>query len=273
MSSEPVIVASYRDERRIRETTGRPIILVEHGAGQSYGSAGGGAHPGGPDRGDVVLFLCPNDSVAERNRRVYPNAEIAVVGSPKMDRWHGFKKPSNPVANPVVALAWHWDCVIVPEARSAFRHYIPALPDLSAAYRGRLLGHAHPRFLGTIAPIYREHGIEVVAEFDEVLARADLLVFDNSSVGYEFASTGRPVVACNAPWYRREVWHGLRFWDPLPGLEVDEPGELLSGIRTALEDPEPYPRMRERASRTVYAARDGRASERAAEAILKLGGG
>jgi hypothetical protein len=268
---EPVLVAGYKDEKLVRAHSGRPIILLEHGAGQDYGSSGGGGYAGGPDRDDVVLFLCPNRTVAERNRAVYPRARIAVVGSPKLDPWH-LRAParSDP---PTIALAWHWDCVVVPEARSAFRHYIPALGDLARAYPDRVLGHGHPRFLGQIAPVYREHGIEVVVEFEEVLARADLLAFDSTSAGYEFASTGRPVVVLNAPWYRRHVEHGLRFWELLPGLTIDSPSELLEAVQTALEDPEPFPTMRERAVRAVYAAADGRAAERAAEAILELEGG
>ena len=49
---------------------------------------------------------------------------------------------------------------------------------------------------------YEAHGIEYVPDFDDVLRRADVYACDNSSTLYEFASTGRPVVVLNAPWYR-----------------------------------------------------------------------
>jgi hypothetical protein len=267
---DPVVVASYRDAVVVRQHSGRPIVFVEHGAGQDYGN-GTPAHPGGTDRSDVVLFLCPNSSVAERNRAVYPNAEIAVVGCPKLDPWHAGRRTLANRADPVIALAWHWDCLIVPEARSAFRHYAEVLPALARAYPGRVLGHAHPRILNDIAPAYARAGIEVVWELAEVLDRADVLAFDITSAGYEFASLGRPVLALNAPWYRRHVYHGLRFWDLIPGPQVDGPAGLLPGIERALADLEEDRALRESVSATVYAARDGRAAERAAEAISALG--
>ena len=50
-------------------------------------------------------------------------------------------------------------------------------------------------------------------DFDEVMERSTLYICDNSSTLYEFASTGRPVVVLNAPWFRRDIEHGLRFWE------------------------------------------------------------
>lgn len=268
----PVLVASYRDEVTVRQHSGRPIVLIEHGAGQHYGGTHA-AHAGGPDRDDVVLFLCPNETVAERNRAVYPNARIAVVGCPRLDPWHLGRRLFVNHALPIVALAFHWDCLIVPEARTAFDHYAPALAGLATSFQGRLLGHGHPRIMGKLAPLYAKAGIEVVWTFDEVLDVADLLLFDVTSAGYEFASTDRPVVALNAPRYRREVHHGLRFWDTIPGLTIDGPGELPDAIEAALADPPELRELRDEANRRVYAARDGKAASRAAEAVLELGGG
>ena len=265
----PVLVASYRDEVTVRQHSGRPIILIEHGAGQHYGGTHA-AHAGGPDRDDVVLFLCPNETVAARNRATYPTAKIAVVGSPRLDPWHLGRRVFVNHAQPIIALAWHWDCLIVPEARSAFRHFAGALPELARAFPGRVLGHAHPRIMGELAEPYRRAGIAPVWDFADVLDRADLLVFDVTSAGYEFASTGRPVVAVNAPWYRREVHHGLRFWDVIPGLQVDRPAELVGTVLVALEDPAEVRAMREEAVAEVYDAADGKATDRAVAAILEL---
>jgi len=85
------LVASHGDLRGIGD---RPAVFVEHGAGQTYRSAPGEepSHPaysGGKDREGVVLFVCPSETVAERNRRRYPGVPAVAVGSPRMDRWLG----------------------------------------------------------------------------------------------------------------------------------------------------------------------------------------
>jgi hypothetical protein len=77
---------------------------------------------------------------------------------------------------------------------------------------------------------------------------------------YEFASTGRPVVVMNAPQYRRDVHHGLRFWDYPPGLQVDRPEQLADTIARALSDPEPARALRAAAVAETYAYTDGRAA-------------
>jgi hypothetical protein len=68
--------------------------------------------------------------------------------------------------------------------------------------------------------------IEVVPVAD-VRKFANLLICDNSSLMYEMSYLGRNVVALNAPWYRRDVEHGLRFWQ-WRGIQVDTPEELLA---------------------------------------------
>jgi UDP-N-acetylglucosamine:LPS N-acetylglucosamine transferase len=92
-------------------------------------------------------------------------------------------------------------------------------------------------------------------------------VCDNSSTIYEFAATGRPVVVLNGPHYRRDVHHGLRFWDAADvGIQVDHPRDLPDAIEEALRDPEPRRRAREAALGIVYAHRTG-AAQRAAAAL------
>jgi len=357
--SRTVLVASWRDAQQVAPS---PLVYLEHGAGQSYDGdprgVGNGSYSGGAGLERVVLFLCPSDRVADRWRAVYPSAGVAVVGCPKLDRWHGLARqvrdggeqdggvvtgeaqeqvapsaqeppvlaggvavvqqqplggrglaadraPSvllgdhlgeaplgQPVAQqqhlvaagvgggvdhgrdgtaaPTVAVTFHWECGLVPETRSAWSHYDRVLPHLAADPRWQLLGHGHPRLWGTIRRRWAQLGVEHTPELDDVLDRADLLVGDNTSALFEFASTGRPVVVVNAPWYRRDVEHGLRFWSHPPGLQVDRPEQLADTIARALADPPAARRIRAAAVAETYAATDGRAAHRAAEAIKEL---
>ena len=264
-----VMVAGWRDAQQMSPS---PLVYVEHGSGQSYDgdprSAGDGSYSGGHSLERVRLFLCPNETVAGRWRAVYPDTPTVVVGAPKMDRWH--PQPSDRNDNdgvPTVAVTFHWECRLVPETTSAWRHYDRILPALAVDGRWRLLGHGHPRLWGAISRRWKQLGVERVKGFGDVLDRADLLVGDNTSALYEFASTGRPVVVMNAPQYRRDVHHGLRFWDYPPGLQVDRPEQLADTIARALSDPEPARALRAAAVAETYAYTDGRAAERAVAAI------
>ena len=164
-------------------------------------------------------------------------------------------------------MSTHWECHIAPETRSALRHFRSGLAELAKSHS--VIGHCHPRARGWAEPIFRGLGIEFVSSFDEVCRRADLYVCDNSSSMYEFAATGRPVVVLNAPWYRREVNFGLRFWDAARvGLQCDEPAQLVETVIAALEDTTPARSDREAAVAIAYAFRSG-AAQRAADAIVK----
>lgn len=84
-----VLVASYVDALKCRP---RSLVYVEHGAGQAYpGDARSARNPsysGGDSLENVILFLCPSETVAARWRERYPAVPVAVVGCPKLDPWH-----------------------------------------------------------------------------------------------------------------------------------------------------------------------------------------
>jgi hypothetical protein len=256
------------------------IILVNHGAGQSYRSENGRisrSYAGGEGRQNVRMFIQPNYYAAELDAKNNPSAKQAVVGCTKLDKWHQ-KTLSNKIKKkskiPVIAISFHFDCHVCPETRSAFGYYesqLPMLANKNMAKEWEIIGHSHPRALDILKPYYQEHGIEVVENFEEVMERADLYIMDHMSTLYEFASTGRPVVVLNAPWYRREVEHGLRYWECADiGINVEHPAELESAIKYALEDPLEQKMKRERALTKVYAYRDGMATQRAADAIVEF---
>ena len=264
------LVASIGDTKVARRLGYRRFAFIEHGAGQAYiGERGLGqrrhqSYSGGLDREDVELFMVPNEYSASLWREAYPNAAVEVVGCPRLDDLPAREGPPGRV----VAISFHWPAHVSPEAGSAVGHYMSVLGDLARAHE--VIGHAHPKgdWPARMSRIYRRAGIEFVQDFDEVCRRADVYVCDNSSTIFEFAATGRPVVVLNDPSYRRNVHHGLRFWDAAGvGVNCDEPGELVARITEALEDTPDARTSRETALSLVYAFRHG-AAQRAAEAVL-----
>jgi CDP-glycerol glycerophosphotransferase (TagB/SpsB family) len=171
----------------------------------------------------------------------------------------------------VLALTWHWDCGVCDETNTAFHHYRPRFNQIVMGLRRegiRVVGHAHPRIAKKAQWHYERHGIEWW-DHDQVLNEAAVLAVDNSSIGYEFASLGRPVLWLNAPQYRRSVHHGLRFWEYVPGVQIDGPEQFVAAAldcfhRDTMAD------WRRHVSDLVYPARDGMAARRAAMAIERL---
>src|SRR3990172_3663044 len=254
----PVLVASHRDELLVPG----PILFLEHGAGQHYG--GVDASGEGVGRPRVVLYLAPNPAVAARTGAVMPNACTAAVGCPKLDRWLGWVPSGRP--EPVVGLAWHWPSRSWPEAMWAYPHYRGVLAPLARRYR--VLGHGHPRVFGHLISDYRRAGIEAVADPEQLLTNIDLLVADNTSVLFEAAAVGLPVVVLDAPWYRRGVEHGLRFWTWADvGPRIGRAADLAGAVERAWAEREAYRPVREAMRAEGYGAWDGRAGPRAAQAL------
>lgn len=263
-------VSAIGDLRRVtKDDRARRVILAEHGAGQTYSSR----HPsyaGGLGRENVVLFVVPNAHAARRNRSRYPMTPNAIVGCPKLDRWH----PEPPAGPTMAVVSFHWRCRVAPETDTAFDHYLPVLERarLELERAGVVLAaHAHPRLLDEAGPLLEDAGLELLEDFEEVVARAHVYAVDNSSTLFEFAALDRPVVVLNSPRYRKGVEHGLRFWACADvGPNVDDPERLASTILRSLEDGPVLRRKRERAIDRVYPVRDGTSSARAAAAVLEV---
>lgn len=262
------VVASHVDLRMRRP----PVVFVEHGAGQTYvdgGAAGNGGWAGGIGRDNVALFLCPSEKTAALNSGAYPNARSVCVGSPRLDELCSLERQRGPTT---VAFSFHYDCKLTDETRWAFPHFHEIIANLARRSRSfEILGHAHPRSAHTLGNWWRGIGVEFTDDFAEVCRRADLYVCDNSSTIFEFAALGRPVVLLNAPGYRRDVEHGLRFWSESDvGINVDDPNELPYAIKRALRDPSYVARRRAAAVDRVYDRLDGHAAQRAAREIRRL---
>lgn len=226
----PVLVASSLDHAKARRRKAPGIAYMEHGCGQSYPgdrrTAQHGSYAGGRGKEDVAMVLAPNEVAAERWRARYPGKPVHVIGATRV-----LPPPSGP---PCLALAFHWDGGIH-EQRNAFAHYRSALPSLAKALP--IIGHAHPRFAAVAGRAFERAGIRFVGDIEDVARQATVYAVDNSSTLWEMGLT-RPVLALNAPWYRRPVNHGLRFWSHVPVM-VDGPDELLSMARTILGDERP----------------------------------
>lgn len=275
---ELVLVASYEDHRAARSRT----ILVNHGVGMRYKDESGEwlPHPsysGGSGRENVVLFLCPSQRDAEVCRE--GGTPAVAMGPPAyLDPYlrggRVTEHDSRVDGRPVVALSWHADVHVVPETRWAFPHYRDVITDLAKRQDDlpfRLLGHCHPRFFAHMFGIYRRLGIRFEQDWLKVMDEADLYVCDNSSTMYEFAAIGRPVLTLSAPYYRRDVHHGGRYWSHIPGLHVEEPEDLYNGILAALSDPPEAQRARRAAVEWAYEdLADGNSTNRAVTAITEL---
>lgn len=270
-TDNPILVASYGDLKTAESMGRTKIAIMEHGAGQSYGGRGGmqhGSYAGGLNRDAASLFLHPGEHPAARDRRSYPGARVEVVGSPYLDTLPKRKGRRGRV----VAFTFHFNGPLCPETRSAYPHFFPFIVGLADKYQ--LIGTTHPMLWDIGRPgqripdRYRQHGIEPVRDFREVCRRADVLVFDNTSAGFLFAATGRPVVVMNSPRYDKRVNHGLRFWEAANvGVNCDDPTRLAECIEEALADPPERKADRQAALEIVYGFRTG-AAKRTADVLL-----
>jgi hypothetical protein len=224
--NDPILVASYGDIARAARRP-RKIIHMEHGTGHAFGTA---PYPNGTKgkRDLVDLFLAPNEYTARLIRSVRAT-RVEVIGTPKLDP--AGQRADRPASRPTIAIAFHWGdrSSNPPEAGSAYEHYKAVLPDLARRYR--LFGHGHPLAREFYRKEFEDMGIDWLDDFRDVCRLADIYVNDLSSTLYEFLVTGKPVVVLNAPWFRRDVRWGLRFWDYSDvGINVNEPEELLPAI-------------------------------------------
>lgn len=220
-----VMVAGYPD---IFATGDRRTIYVEHGAGQSYVQADkmgaknyfhGGEHPE-----FVIGYIGPRQSVID----AWAKPGFAA-GAPICDPYELF------APDQVAVITFHNNppaARYVPEMGTAFEHYRDRMGAIVGALRNQgyeVLGHRHPRFNHMRGYWEREHGIRE-STAHEVRERAQLLICDNSSFAYEMMYLGRDCISMNAPWYRRDVEHGQRFWSHVPGVQVNDADELIEVI-------------------------------------------
>lgn len=223
-SRGPLLVCSWQDYRRVRDLR-RPIVYLEHGYGQQWADVDSPGYPGGPGRDRVAVFLVPNGRVADAYRSRYPNADVHVIGSPRVEHLARVRGDGGEL----VAYGWHWNCPLVPETRSTFPEYRDAVAR--AARRWPTVGHGHPKDWTRFADWYRRQGIRSEHRWEKVIAEAGVYVCDGSSTIFEACAVGLPVVLLNGRDWRRDVHHGQRYWEWSDvGPNVDRPADLEAAI-------------------------------------------
>ncbi len=139
--------------------------------------------------------------------------------------------------------------------RGGWPAYEETFRDLVLADPEDFVIHGHPRYQDYTAWKAREWGCEFVADFADVVNEAWLYVVDNSSTGFEWMALNRPVIFYSPPWFRREVEHGLRFYDLADAaVQVEKPADMESAILTALADPGPQRQRRMTVARYLFGA-------------------
>ena len=263
-----ITYTSAYGDMKFSRNQGRPTILTEHGCGQSFLGVRSQSYLNSPDRAGVIAIFTPSTYPARFVRETHPAIPVYRIGVPKLDHRH-LDKSVPREARGVVAFSWHWDSKVAPETRTALRHYRSALPEI--AKKHPVLGHAHPLIARQLRNLYAKYNIEFIQDFDELIDRAELYVCDASSTIMEWASLDRPVICLNAPWYRRDVEHGMLFWSHRDvGIQVDHSRDLEGAIRQALVDPPEIRERRAKIIRDIYGKTDGKASDRAVRALLDV---
>lgn len=276
----PTIVGSFSDARTVRIRVGRhvPLVVVDHGVGQTYVGVGSGAYVGGSGFGRFpTLFVAPTRTAARGwSSRYGDRVDVVEAGPVVLDDFVGTLRPADVEIDddyrPTVVVSFHWRCPLVPETGSAFDHYRDEIERLVAVERPyRIVGHAHPRIAAELSTFWQQIGVEYESSYRRVLDEADVFVGDNTSALFHVAALDRPVVVLDAPEYRRRVEHGLRFWRYANvGVRISEPVALDAAIREAIDDPEPVAVERRRIVDDLFGGLvDGRATYRAADGIAE----
>ena len=264
-----ILVASFGDLNRAYKA-GATTILMEHGAGQTY-NVKHSSYAGGesPARDANELFLVPGKIPATKLRTVHPEAKIYEIGCPKLDR--NVVKPKKVIEEkPKVVMSFHWNCNVTPETSWAFPYFKNHIKKLAKSENIEFYGHSHPRGKRYIQPFFEKFDVPFIVNFDEVLKLGDVYVCDNSSTIFEAAASKMDVVLLNSPKYRKDVHHGLRFWECAnigPQAEIND--DLENKIFEAVNPSEQQKLDTQQAIDIVYTVNDGTSSKYAAEIITK----
>lgn len=215
-----LMVASHKDSLWAKNK----FIYIEHGAGQSYSNSKDNFS--NSFRPNMLCALIPGPYCAAKTQLANPGVPVISIGAAHLRD----VKRTDPQK---LAFAWHWRCSVCIETDTAFDQYQDEM--ILATRRWESIGHGHPRIIDELSMVYKMYGIETVYDSKQVLSHAGLLVADNTSLIYEAAVLDIPVILINKTDWRRDRNYGLRFWDLLPGPQVNHPSELIPEIEKHIE--------------------------------------
>lgn len=215
------------------EKLGFSVVRGEHGIGQTYDSPQrSSSYAGSAMHARLYAYLAPGIHPYLQHRANCPGVVGYRVGSPFLDRFPVLKEKQTDI----VGFVFHWDNQAQAETRSTWAYWVdPILDLLNKGVVVRL--HCHPREAANfrakfLIPHHMEHlWVETMAELHR---EADVICGDNTSALYFMAASGHPVVMLNHPTYRREIEHGLRFWECSDvGIPCDKKWDLEASIERA----------------------------------------
>lgn len=210
-----VVVASYKDLVAVRELPGgfEKIIYMEHGAGQAYNFPPENKHLknyySGGERKGVDGIMVPGNFA--RNAYVASGyaGPIIEIGCPKLLNWTE-EVPKSSAEEVVVGLAFHWDCGGCTETSATWHQWLPKIWSLKLHNpKWKFVGFCHPRNNEQLTKDYKFFGIEK-SEKTPIAEGVDIMLCDNTSLGWEFMWFGKPTLWLDG-WQYRNVAHGLRF--------------------------------------------------------------
>jgi hypothetical protein len=238
---DPVVCSGWSDID-MAQKLGRPLVLMEHGSGQTYAGSTLPNYLNGQGRTVLAGAMVVNPTQVQQHRTVSPKVPCEAVGCPRLGTLSQVQLRGLTEGGPrTLVLAFRWDTALyyqgtrkaIPEARSAVDHWLPRFQALKSMLPEGLevILHSHPRAAEMLREASEKLGWELVTDQITALSRASVWAQDNSSALWEACALGIPVIHLNAPWYRAKAQHGLRFWTwTKTGPQAQTPEDLIKAL-------------------------------------------
>lgn len=257
-----VLVASYQDALRAPANCG--VVLMEHGAGQTYNGRGHNYADYPKER--IFAYFAPGPHAAEQFYANNRGTPTYMVGWPGLENAQGLR--SRGVAdniNHAVICSFHWKSF--QESWAIWGH---AITELAEQLHNPVLLHGHPRCAAELVRLNSRTHVPFCHAYENVIQMAAVYVVDNSSTAFEMLALGVPVILLNQPGWS-ELKYGLRFSPMIHQLlrPLEHPRELRTRVQEALDNPQTVLRHADTILNTVYRPRED-GTKKAVELLRQL---